>query len=215
MAHVRNTLGTPRWPPGTIPYPLHGACAVRGRRRPCATCRAHRLSHRTCVIYVDSKGKRKSLSMKASMKAAARTRIRAVMEERLPFVDQSTTTVEPYPKLGKVQGWQVTHRCSCSASKGLQAKAHCGKTSTVRATTFWARVITGCGDEADATCVVEDGSGEQMTVKRAQLRERKWHTVASVGVTGDRKHDSCLMSGNRSTQRKQVTFHSTCGRCRF
>ena len=131
MAHVRNTLGTPRWPPGTIPYPLHGACAVRGRRRPCATCRAHRLSHRTCVIYVDSKGKRKSLSMKASMKAAARTRIRAVMEERLPFVDQSTTTVEPYPKVGKLQGWCVTHRCSCSTAKGLQAKAHCGKTSTV------------------------------------------------------------------------------------
>jgi hypothetical protein len=55
---------------------------------------------------------------------------------------------------------------------------------------FWATVVSGDGKTAESLYVVEDQVGQKHTVKRELLRARVWYTVAQVGVTGDKKHDS-------------------------
>jgi len=57
-------------------------------------------------------------------------------------------------------------------------------------TPFFAIVKSGLGSNEGSLYEVESLTGDRHTVQRQYLRERKWHTVAFVGVTGDKKQDS-------------------------
>jgi hypothetical protein len=55
---------------------------------------------------------------------------------------------------------------------------------------FWGTVVTDTGVRQAETYCIEDEHGKRHQVPRKSLRARVWYTVAMVGVTGDRKHDS-------------------------
>ena len=54
----------------------------------------------------------------------------------------------------------------------------------------WGVVVSGSGSGETDEYRIEDEHGEKDWVPRKSLRARVWFTVAFVGVTGDRKHDS-------------------------
>ena len=63
----------------------------------------------------------------------------------------------------------------------------------------WARVVRKIEtveegkDEAEDCYLVRDFDGNESKCSRSQLRHRVLHQQCFVGVTGDRKHDSCSM----------------------
>ena len=55
---------------------------------------------------------------------------------------------------------------------------------------YWATIVKAGGSHEKSLYTVEDEHGTKHQMQRKFLRHRKWHTVAMIGVTSDRKHDS-------------------------
>ena len=88
-------------------------------------------------------------------------------------------------KMLLMSAWSAT---TGSLNAGAQVTVELGGVQGGR--TVWATVISGDGESEDSLYEVEDESGHRHTVQRKSLRARVWHTIAFVGVTGDKRHDS-------------------------
>lgn len=70
------------------------------------------------------------------------------------------------------------------------------------APSYWAKVVECGGSSETAMYTVEDECGRKLQMQRKFLRHRKWHTIAFIGVTSDKKHDSYATQYFMSEQQK-------------